>query len=42
MKLYFLQEDVTRVKGVIFVVSYTTDRTDLYEKFTAFLGELFY
>ena len=29
------------MKGVIFVVSLTSDRTDFYEKFTAFLRQLF-
>lgn len=41
MQLYFLEGGVTQIHGVIFVISFTTDRTDLYEKFTASLGQLF-
>ena len=41
IKLYFLQSDITKVRAIIFVISLSGDRTNYYNKFAEFLGQLF-
>lgn len=41
IKLYFLENDITKVRAIIFVISLTGDRNNYYDKFVEFLGELF-
>ncbi|CAF3879567.1 unnamed protein product [Adineta steineri] len=41
MKLYFLESDITIIKSIIFVISIMDVRTNLYQRFSKFLAELF-
>ncbi|CAF0985240.1 unnamed protein product [Adineta steineri] len=41
MKLYFMESDITMIKSIIFVISILDVRTNLYQRFSQFLAELF-
>ncbi|CAF4284496.1 unnamed protein product [Rotaria sp. Silwood2] len=41
MKLYFLEDEITTVKCIIFVINMSDTKTNFYRRFAHFLGQLF-